>query len=754
MNGVAAARNELWMLLLLLAAIALVWIVARWDARPLSAVQRASLAALRTGALLLIAWMGWGWKRLEMPQVPEEIAILADNTQSMSVNDLPGGETRAAAMTGQLLRVREQALSEALPVALYFTSGTGPFRQDVWQNVEANAAPNAPQSPLGETLLQVVRSQRGRPTSAVVLISDGNVTNGMSLAAAAEQLQSQGLPLFIAGAGREEPEFDLELTDVQVERRAFVGDRVRFQVKLRAHGAPTTALVELFREDSDEPVAAETAEVSLAAPTNLVLTWPADEEGECTFHIRARVAEPATEEQNTANNEVERRITIRPFDLKVLLAWGYPHYEFRYIKSLLERELEPVPAKDGAKAQSQLRVFLQEADLEYSTADRTALRNFPLGQEELNELDVILLGDVDPNLLGQQATENLRQFVDERGGGLMLIAGERHGSGAWLGTPLAALLPFAGDFDSSRSRASADKVFSTPHQLVPTPLGRTVPFLQLADSPAPNELAWQSLPPIYWHAPLPSIKPGVAVLIDAIDPSNPQAPGSVALTSQYFGSGRVLFQATDETHRWRFRVGDRWFGRYWRQIVRHLGRRKLLQGEAGVELATDRAEYRVGEKMEFRVRYFRAADIPPEKELEIALSQNSAPSQSVLLTADEWEPGLFVGTWQAFKEGEYRWTLPGAIEPPSATFRVTDVPQELAHTSLARQELESAARLAGGKYFALEDWDELWQALPRPATNQVTNGDRAPVWNHGWLAAVVVGLLTMEWWCRRRWGGT
>ena len=48
---------------------------------------------------------------------------------------------------------------------------------------------------------------------------------------------------------------------------------------------------------------------------------------------------------------------------------------------------------------------------------------------------------------------------------------------------------------------------------------------------------------------------------------------------QYVGAGKVLFHATDETCRWRRRVGDVFFARYWVQTIRYLSRSKLAEGE-------------------------------------------------------------------------------------------------------------------------------------------------------------------------------
>ena len=63
----------------------------------------------------------------------------------------------------------------------------------------------------------------------------------------------------------------------------------------------------------------------------------------------------------------------------------------------------------------------------------------------------------------------------------------------------------------------------------------------------------------------------------------------------YVPPGRVLWHATDETFRWRYRIGDTLFARYWVQAIRYLSRAKLLGTGRAAEMTVDRREYRRGE---------------------------------------------------------------------------------------------------------------------------------------------------------------
>ena len=49
---------------------------------------------------------------------------------------------------------------------------------------------------------------------------------------------------------------------------------------------------------------------------------------------------------------------------------------------------------------------------------------FPAAKDDLFDYDVVLLGDADPSFLSLSQMQNLAEFVTEKGGGILFIAGE------------------------------------------------------------------------------------------------------------------------------------------------------------------------------------------------------------------------------------------------------------------------------------------------------------------------------------------
>ena len=179
---------------------------------------------------------------------------------------------------------------------------------------------------------------------------------------------------------------------------------------------------------------------------------------------------PQEGEIQVENNRLERAVEVRNEKIRVLLAQSTPGFEFRYLRNLLQRD-ETI----------ELRTVLQEADIEHARQDRAALPVFPVRREELLTYDVLILGDLNPSLLGEAALQNVVEFVRRqgKGGSLVLIAGPKYMPAAYRATPLAALLPV--DLSATTSTAAtAEGVF----QVLPTELGMATPAMQLGETPA------------------------------------------------------------------------------------------------------------------------------------------------------------------------------------------------------------------------------------------------------------------------------
>ncbi|MDG3005536.1 VWA domain-containing protein [Paludisphaera mucosa] len=604
--------------------------------------------------------------------------------------------------------------------------------------------PVGAQTRLGDGLRQVLTELRGAPPSALILVSDGQTTEGEPLAKAAEVAARKGVPLFAVGVGSAEPARDLELTDLLVDDVVFVDDAVRFQAKLSARGFEGKKVVVRLRErpagaKPDEP-GREIKSIEVDAPPDgkparVEIVHDPKETGDKSFVLEV---EPRPRELQVDNNRIERTVSVRKEKLKVLLVESEPRYEFRYLKNYLERE-ETID----------LSVVLLSSDPEYSEQDRSAIPVFPASKEDLFAYDVVLFGDVDASYLSQTQMRNLSEFATEKGGGVLFIAGELFNPLSYRGTPLEALLPI--ELADARNPSAVGSPVAPFHPEL-TLEGRTSPIFRFGGDEAESARIWQDLPESFWYLEAPRKKPGALVLVDHASATGSDGKLPLILY-QFAGSGRTMFHAFDDTWRWRFRSGDRYFGRFWVQTIRFLARSRLA-GKRQAELQTDRRAYERGQPIQIRVRFPNPGLVPLDDETSVQVERQGGAGRTLKLRRSPTARNVFEGVLSQAAEGEYTARLlpPPVLDGPipTAGFRVESPAGEFEKVQMNESELRRAAAATAGAYYPATAAAGLLGDLPKPSKVPLETDPPIPLWNSWPILALFLTLLASEWILRKR----
>jgi hypothetical protein len=749
---------------LLLVLVAIAWTVALYSRESGSAgrIYRAMLVALRLAAIGLVLVMIAQWALALWMTGPPAIALVIDQSASMGMADhyddpalssqlnerlMANGLTEPTRLNIAKMLLKEQngrlfgELAARYRLAMYAAAGDVERLSENGNPAElahrvdglTAAGTTSQATRVGDALLRVLDDFRGAPPAAVILLSDGVVTQGVSVADAAESLRSAGVPLLAVGIGSAKPPRDIELSDVLVDDVVFVNDLVILQAQIKATGLEgQPAKITLRREADSKPLAEESIVLPAAGKTlSVQLTDRPTKPGDVKYVVEVT---PRNDETKKDNNRQTRTVSVRDEKIRVLLAAGYPNYEFRFLKTLLERDRT-----------IQLSTYLQDADPEYTEQDKTALRSVPLNRDDLFSYDVLILDDVDPRLLPQSVWQNVRTFVAEKGGGAVFIAGPRYLPAAYRDNPdVAALLPIALESLPGPNERAADLTHG--FAVRPTPLGVQNPALHLGDSPDQTQQIWSKLAPLYWVYPVGRLKPAAQVLADVA--------GKPAICFQYFGAGRVLFDAIDSTWRWRIGAGDRYFARYWVQAIRFLARGKLGEGR-GVELMTDRREYRRGEVAELRARFLDAQLAPSGDEVVVLVDAAGQVRRRVTLRRNPSVAGVYEGAIPDLTDGQYNVLMIQpelAGHPPTVRFSVVSPPGEFARPEMNADGLAAAAEATHGKFYTVADADRLLADLPAGRRVPIQNLPPISIWNRWWMLAAFLSCLTAEWILRKRRG--
>ena len=747
----------------------LIVFVYRLDARRLSLRARCLLISLRLMTVVLVLMFLSGAslliERIGLPVV----ALVVDTSASMGLEDRYSDSNtaaRAKELVGRApptrlnlvkgLLLSKQArwlrdLTSRFQLRVYtFDDGVEAIggleavdgeRLDTLTPLLSNLRPRGEQTRPGPALRQVLQDFRGSPPSAIIVFSDGitSTTASERFTAAAPVAKRQLVPIFTVASGSREPARDLNLAGLQMDEVAFVDDPLILSARLKAFGfsgRPVT--LTLKTTENDEPLITQTLTAEADGVSQPVdLTWTPTQEGDWDLVLEA---EALPGETNRANNRQVHHVRVRRERVRVLLVDGHPRWEYRYVKHLLERSPSVT-----------LTCVLQDADPEYVQDDLVAREHFPATREALFEYDVVILGDINPRFLSSGIMQNLSDFVGEARGGIMLVAGPTYNPIAFRGTPLEALVP--ADLSTVRLPHPTTEPRDWKPRLTIQGQEWTTLF-HLGDSPGASRRIVDSLPRFHWLIELPRLKPGAVSLLECTDTGNGKQ-ATPAILLQHFGSGTVLFHATDDLWLWRFRSTDQYYGRYWLQAIRFLGRGRLLGQTRAAELTTARSEFTRGDLVRLQLRFFDTRSIPAASDPPVVrVQQRGGSFRDIVLASPDGNPGIFSGQLETPGPGNFHAWVRSPVfpdSPPTVDFRVTLPNRELQQRVVDLDELKRTAKLTHGDFSHITSARQLPMALPPGHPVPLATDAPIRLWNRWECLVLFASCLLAEWLWRRRW---
>ena len=252
----------------------------------------------------------------------------------------------------------------------------------------------------------------------------------------------------------------------------------------------------------------------------------------------------------------------------------------------------------------------------------------------------------------------------------------------------------------------------------------------------------------------PALSPGAVVLVE--HPTRTGDDGRLPVIVQHqYGAGKVVFHATDELWLWRFRIGDKYYGRYWLQLIRYLSRSSLLGKNRSAELSSDRLIYQPDEPIVLRLRFLdeRLVPVGDEEPVSVTLERRDGFQQRLVLTKVPNTSSIFETRIETLPNGSYHaWVNSPSFDQtaPAVDFRVVVPSRELRDRGLAADELTQATKASRGGFYTPATAYRIPGDLPtgRPVT--IERRDPMPLWNRWELLILFVCLLSAEWILRKR----
>lgn len=662
-----------------------------------------------------------GW--LDAPEdelAAEKQEILRSWMRSELVWQLLGGEGRS--LLRKLAERREMLLAA-------FSTDSLPLSGDVDKvRSELGEAPDGIATFLGNALREITNRYRGT-LGEVLVLSDGRNNGGLDPLLAAREAREAHVRIFISVIGSPRGRPDSILLTAVANPVVNKGDDVEVVVDVRSRGYDgKSALVQLRRGVG--PLDEKAVTLRSGVHQRVSLKFRADEVGTLGLTV-ALVPQP--EEEVTSNNYYHLVVKVADERYKLVYLEGYPRWEYRFLKNLFSRDRGVEP-----------EIVLQ------SEWQQGTPKGVPENVEAWNDLDVVVLGDVAPEFFNANELDVIRDFVSERGGGLVIVAGEDHMPTAYRGTALETIVPVVlPDVLEPQSYLAPP---TEPFQLMLTSDADIHPVMRLEDDAISNREAWRKLPGHWWCRTASRLRPGAVALAE--HPSLRGDYGPVPLiATQRFGKGQVLYLAIDSTWRWRYAWGEVYFDRFWGQVVRNLAPEREEKHRMS-ELSTGRDAYRPGEVVSIAAFAF-SPDGAPLEQTNLLVSAEEAGGEPVAVMlgkASKGAPGEYQGQWVPPRRGGYLLRLESeGLTPAAARLRVGPARVEVEDTLPDVALLRQVAELSGGRYFEPWELESILDELPQDEREVATYVTRS-LWDLWPVFMLLVGANLAELGLRKRWG--
>src|SRR5580658_5503057 len=737
-----------WMLALaiLAAAAGLFWLIRSrlLQAAPVMRSWRVwviwSLQTLLAAILLVLLWQP-AITVAELKPQQNIIAVLVDDSRSMAISE--DGVTREAQAVKSLQSGVLAGLNHGFQTRLYRIDDV-PARIDGLNNLK----PTVPSTRIGDSLKQLSEETSDLPIGAVVLLSDGDDNTGGISADAINALRARHIPVHTVGFGRERAAHDVELDDVVVAPRALADSRLAAKITFHQRGY-TGAKINLTVRDisTGQAKVLATRTVTLGPDGNLqteTLMFDIGGAGARTLQIAAA---PLPGEENTANNTLTRVVNVGSEPRRILYMEGEPRWEYKFIRQA-EEDDRMVQIASIVRT-SENKIYRQGISDPKELPD-----GFPARPEDLFVYQGLILGSVEAGYFTPGQQELIRQFVDRRGGGLLLLGGQfALADGGWNASNLTDLLPTTLPTQAATFHREADPRSGTTHTTAElAPAGVDSVITRLVDDPAANAAKWKKLPYLMDYEDPGTPKPGAAVLANLITPEGRKLP---LLITENFGRGRTAIMATGGSWRWQMSspVGDTAHDLFWQQLLRWLVSDTPGPVAASVPAQVLLDNGAVTLTAEVRDRQYNPA---PDAKVEAHILGPSGVSALVEMSPVPDSPGQFQGPWSAPKTGAYLTEVTAQragkeLGRDVLTFQRMDGVAENFHTEQNRDLLERLATQTGGRYWKPADLGKLAANIPFSEAG-VTMRQTKDLWDLPLVFLILVALRFSEWWLRRKWG--
>ncbi len=758
----------------------------RWSYKPLSTQTPLTYlgAIAKLIAFLLILFILMDPVSLKKEAIPgsNQLAIMFDTSQTMTVKnqdtDLAPSE-RIQSWIESDGREWINEISKTFKTKFYSTDTQLRSIKSI-ENLEyAGLGSN-----INFCIQKLSKTYKDKPLAGIVVFTDGAVTDGKKVF-----VEEDGIPpVYLVPFKHKSAARDITLGRVNLRQSAFEDSPVGADIEVIASSLKGRQIQCNILSEENEIVFAKSLQINSNNQTfDVTANWKPKSKGLKFYRIEINLKPISTNPLDNLSGE------ITPFNnsqwiwfdhgqkpKRILYVSGRPNWEFKFLnRATTEDPLidlvgliriakrEPKFNFKGRAGETSNPLFrgFDKQDEETEQYDQPVLKRlnikdqrelsdgFPRNEEDLFQYDAIILDDLEADFFTRNQLLLIREFVNRRGGGLLMLGGmESMAEGGYQSGPLKDALPIYLNRDE-------EMVFGRNITLSLSEEGWLKPWARMRSNEKDEIRIRNELHP-YQAANLPGRpKPGASVIKYMQDEFGTKLP---ALVTQRYGSGKSSCLMITDFWRPGMRSPEAMddVKKSWRQILRWL----TADVPKRIDLSLEQGEIfdrSIQANVKVLNKKFQNAE-NPSAQLVISKSK-SQTGNFASSPGKEWTFELLPSLDKnATLETQFSATEPGAYRVKSVVKDANDIPigssetgwtsnphlVEFKNLEANEQWMKTVSESTGGSIVELKDLstieDNLIKSdLPETITKSV------PIWHNSWILLIALTLLLLEWSTRR-----
>ncbi len=693
--------------------------------------QKATLIALRSLAyvsLLLIL----AFPKLSIEgegALPGTVPIVVDASESMQIKD--DNEKTRISRAAEVYKVlsegkkyKKELKTEAFAAGKDFT----PI-----ENMDKLAA-DADYTSINMMLEKGIDRQKGEYCPGIILLTDGAHNSTEDPENAVKLFQKLGIPVYACGFGKEKSK-DISAEYILGEDVVFLNEKAKIYVNVNQNGY-TNEEAELKLYLGDKSVYSGRHKLDKDGEISIPVEYIPRTKG--TYQLKAEIqAMPG--EVTAENNIYIKNVRVIDEKIKILMIFGTPSWEYRYLMGAFERD-KRVDVKAWL-AQADKRLFRKGSDR------LTLLSGLPDKKDLGKAYDIIMISKIDAIALPPEFQQSMKKFVEEQGGSIAVIADGVSIPYSFKGTVLEELMPLTINDRAGRSyKNEMFDILKDELHFEVTDDGSAHQLVAFSGNRDENKKIWAELPPIYACYSSGRVKPSAINLVTLSAGGSRQKYPAIVFHS--YGKGTVLFMGFDSTWRWRKEFGDRYFRDYWSKAVQFLGLPHLLNESAQSTMFIGKETCYSGEKLSVRAKICNPDYSPVITDLiKMTINENGIDKQVDMHSVAN-RPGIYKAEYIPELPGVLKLSLPAQYSARPVELRIIKPQQEFHNSGLNKALLEKITKNTGGMSYSPDQAGQIMADLYKNR-HKVPISVKISLWDSMLLLLLSLMLFSAEWYFRK-----